>query len=222
MISFYQHSVAKSTDSFGGHDGIPTQIKIVLDWENFGLDGECTVENRRVRMTKKLLKDAILELLETRDMGRITVTDICAAADVNRSTFYAHYEDVHQLLREIENDMLERMPALPIPFANQPDQLGLERLTEFLRYVQSNALLYRVMLIRRDGGAFFNRAVNAMMDAARQSGEIGDERLARYDCAYRLNGTIGIIREWIEDDFAMTPEELAKVIWYRRVNAQIV
>ena len=72
------------------------------------------MENRRVRMTKKLLKDAILELMETRGLDRVTVTDICAAADVNRSTFYAHYEDVHQLLREIEDGMLERMPVLPI------------------------------------------------------------------------------------------------------------
>lgn len=179
------------------------------------------MENRRVRMTKKLLKDALLELMEKRGLDRVTVTDICSAADVNRSTFYAHYEDVHQLLREIEDGMLERMPVLPIPYANQPDQQGLERLTEFLQYVKSNARLYRVMLIRRDGGAFFNRAVSAMMEAARSSGPIEDERLTRYDCAYRLNGTIGIIREWIEDGFTMTPEELAKVIWYRRVNAQI-
>ena len=178
-------------------------------------------ENRRVRMTKRMLKDAILELLETCGLDKITVTDICAAADVNRSTFYAHYEDVRQLLREIEDDMLERMPVLPIPYGNQPDQQGVERLAEFLRYVQSNARLYRVMLIRRDGGAFFNRAVSAMMESARLSGPIVDERLARYDCAYRLNGTIGIIREWIGDGFTMTPDELAKVIWYRRINAPI-
>lgn len=178
-------------------------------------------ENRRVKMTKWLLKDAILMLLETRSLDKVTVTDICAAADVNRSTFYAHYEDVYQLLREIEDGMLERVPELPIPYGNQPDQQGLERLREFLDYVKSNARLYRVMLIRRDGGAFFNRAVGAMMAAARRSGPIGDERLMRYDCAYRLNGTIGIIREWIEDGFTMTPEEMARIIWYRRVNAQI-
>ncbi|MBR2941798.1 MAG: TetR/AcrR family transcriptional regulator C-terminal domain-containing protein [Clostridia bacterium] len=172
-------------------------------------------------MTKKLLKDAILKLMETRSLDKMTVTDICAAADVNRSTFYAHYEDVHQLLREIENDMLIRMPVLPIPYANQPDQQGMERLCEFLRYVQENVRLYRVMLVRRDGGVFFNRAVDTMMEAARQSGQAEDEQLMRYDCAYRLNGTIGIIRQWIEDGCQIRPEELGRIIWYRRVNAQI-
>ena len=168
-------------------------------------------ENRRVRMTKKLLKDAILTLLEERSIERITVTDICRMADVNRSTFYAHYADVRQLLREIEDDILERMPALPIPYSDAPTQQSYAPLAEFL---------VRVMFVRRDGGAFFNRAVCAMMEAAGATGQ-PDERLMRYDCAYRLNGTIGIVREWIEDGFPMPPEELAKVIWYRRINAQI-
>ena len=180
------------------------------------------MENRRVRMTKKLLKGAILELLETRDLDRITVTDICETADVNRSTFYAHYADIHQLLREIENDMLERMPVLPIPYANQPDQVGLERLTEFLCFVKSNAQLYRVMFVRRDGGDFFKRAVSAMVEAAKGAGQAEDEFLMRYDCAYRLNGAIGIIREWMEDGFPFAPEELAKIIWYRRINARLM
>lgn len=59
-------------------------------------------ENRRVRMTKRLMKDALLELLEVKPLEKITVTDVCAAADVNRSSFYAHYQDIHALLRELE------------------------------------------------------------------------------------------------------------------------
>ena len=44
-------------------------------------------ENRRVKMTKKMMKDALLELLEKQPIEKITVTDICEKADVNRSTF---------------------------------------------------------------------------------------------------------------------------------------
>ena len=50
-------------------------------------------DNRRVRMTKKLMKDAYLELLERSPSEKISVTDICKVADVNRSTFYLYYED---------------------------------------------------------------------------------------------------------------------------------
>ena len=69
-------------------------------------------DNRRVRMTKKLIKDAYLELLEKRPSERISVTDICKTADVNRSTFYMYYEDTIRLRQDIENDVLAQIPVL--------------------------------------------------------------------------------------------------------------
>ena len=177
-------------------------------------------ENRRVKKTKKMLKDAILTLLETRGLEQITVTDICHVADVNRSTFYAHYADARQLLREIEDDMLNHMPRLPVPYSNSQEQQSYKPLVEYLQYVQQNARMIRIMFVRRDDGAFFNRAVHALMEAAGIADD-PDAFLMRYDCAYRLNGTIGIVREWIKDNFPISAEELAKIIWYRRINAQI-
>ena len=69
-------------------------------------------DNRRVRMTKKLIKDAYLELLEKHPSERISVTDICKTADVNRSTFYMYYEDTIRLRQDIENDVLAQIPVL--------------------------------------------------------------------------------------------------------------
>ena len=64
-------------------------------------------ENRRVRMTKRLLQDALLELLEEKSLEKITVTQVCSKADVNRSTFYAYYQDVGELLSELVDGVLE-------------------------------------------------------------------------------------------------------------------
>ena len=63
-------------------------------------------ENRRVRMTKRLIKEALLELMEHQDLIDISVTAICKAADVHRSTFYKYYSDPADLLKEAENDMI--------------------------------------------------------------------------------------------------------------------
>ena len=67
-------------------------------------------ETRRVKMTKRLIKDAYIELLERNPSKRLSITDICKVADINRSTFYMHYEDVNQLVREIEDDLLDCIP----------------------------------------------------------------------------------------------------------------
>ena len=50
-------------------------------------------ESRRVRMTKRLMKNAMLELLEQKELSNISVTALCEKADVHRSTFYKYYTD---------------------------------------------------------------------------------------------------------------------------------
>lgn len=54
--------------------------------------------DRRVRRTKRRLKEALLELIERRDYDRITIEEITSRADVGRSTFYSHYADKEDLL----------------------------------------------------------------------------------------------------------------------------
>ena len=67
-------------------------------------------ENRRVRMTKRLMKDALLELLAKNNLANISVTSVCETADVHRSTFYNYYTDPAHLLRDIEQDFLDMIP----------------------------------------------------------------------------------------------------------------
>ena len=74
-------------------------------------------ENRRVRMTKRLMKDALLNLLERTELSGITVTAVCEAADVNRSTFYSYYTSPSELLRELEQEVLDRIPFPAAPQA---------------------------------------------------------------------------------------------------------
>ena len=51
------------------------------------------VEDKRIRRTKKLLRQALTRLMQQKDFQSITVTDVVREADINRGTFYAHYRD---------------------------------------------------------------------------------------------------------------------------------
>jgi AcrR family transcriptional regulator len=57
-----------------------------------------TGEDRRVRKTRRQLRDALLQLIPERGWDAISVQDICARADVGRSTFYVHFADKEELL----------------------------------------------------------------------------------------------------------------------------
>ncbi|MCI9068520.1 MAG: TetR/AcrR family transcriptional regulator, partial [Lachnospiraceae bacterium] len=63
-------------------------------------------EDRRIRYTKKVIKETFLKLLEKNSFAKITVTELCRMAEINRGTFYLHYYDMEDVLDDILEDML--------------------------------------------------------------------------------------------------------------------
>ena len=92
-------------------------------------------ESRRVRMTRRLMKDAMLELLEKEELANISVTALCETADVHRSTFYKYYTDPADLFREIEQDFLEQIPLPPEVLDRQSEKKLLLATTAFFDYI---------------------------------------------------------------------------------------
>lgn len=68
--------------------------------------------DRRISKTKKATHSAFLTLLNENDLGDITITDICRVADINRKTFYNHYAGIHQLMDEIENEIVKEFEQI--------------------------------------------------------------------------------------------------------------
>lgn len=62
--------------------------------------------NQRRTMTKRLLKESLIELLKEKDIRKINITELCRAAGVNRTTFYCHYSNQYDVLKDMENRIL--------------------------------------------------------------------------------------------------------------------
>ena len=60
----------------------------------------------RIRYTKRVIEDTFLGLLETKAITKITVKELCELCEINRATFYNHYEDMFDLLKQIEDSIL--------------------------------------------------------------------------------------------------------------------
>ena len=67
--------------------------------------------DRRTRYTRQVIKDAYLELLSEIQPSKITVTELCRRADINRGTFYLHYEDLPRVMEELENEVYDEIIA---------------------------------------------------------------------------------------------------------------
>ncbi|MFD2880770.1 TetR/AcrR family transcriptional regulator [Paenibacillus rhizoplanae] len=67
---------------------------------------------------KMVIKESLLKLLTERSINKVTVTDICREANINRNTFYSHYASQFELLSTIENDLYEEIKQLGISSAS--------------------------------------------------------------------------------------------------------
>ena len=101
-----------------------------MEWDTMA-----EVEDKRIRRTKKLLRQALTRLMQQKDFQSITVTDVVREADINRGTFYAHYRDVYDLRDKIETGMIEDfrgMIAAIRPSETVTLKLVLSRLMDYL------------------------------------------------------------------------------------------
>ena len=107
-----------------------------------------TKNNQRTRLSKMLLKNALMDLLkENGSVEKISVRELCSVAELNRSTFYAHYNEPKDLLNEIENELLDSTEQ-HLERIGQEDDMGAHRyILSFLKYIKSNDKQFRTLLI---------------------------------------------------------------------------
>lgn len=107
--------------------------------------------------SKKLIKNAFSELLQTKDVEKITVTEIVNLAGLNRGTFYAHYNNTVDVLEEIEKDVSEQILYF---FSSYKDSI-MENPTPFLRniakFLQKDFDFYKRLICAQAGEHFIDQ-----------------------------------------------------------------
>jgi AcrR family transcriptional regulator len=177
-------------------------------------------EDVRIQRTRELLQQALFALTVERGFTAVTVHDIAERARVNRSTFYRHYLDKHDLLKHYF-DMLQAQTVEAASLAEQRAQTGSERvplgLLIVIKQVQQYADFYRVMLGSNGDPLFAQRFRQLTENRYRllfaRQGEAVDPNSP--PIAMRLNyisaAGVGAILWWLENQQPCTPEQLA--IW---------
>ena len=167
--------------------------------------------DRRVRYTRMVLKQALLSLMLERPITRITVTEICERAEVNRATFYAHYADPYDLLARIENELFE---SIRRSIAGGLSSDSLRRiLTDICSSIRENGALCRVIFSEYGDREFLERVLNiARVESMALWRSIvphaGERELERM-YAFFSQGSAAVIRGWVLSGMQDAPEEIA-------------
>ena len=164
-------------------------------------------------MTKKMMKEALLELMENQNIISISVTAICETADINRSTFYNYYKDPVELLWDIEQDFLDRIPAPPDKLDQKNKETLLAATRDFFDYIRENRKTIRILVNEPYGSSFTTRMVEHLLNGYILVDDSMDELTARFTQLYIANGTIGMLREWVNSDFPVSSEKIAEMMY---------
>lgn len=168
--------------------------------------------DRRVKYTKMVLRESLLELLQEKPINRISVTELCQNADVNRGTFYAHYTEPQDLLKQIEDEMFESIRSC---FAENADKSLEQTNLDLLKILYENRELCRVVFSQNASSCFLCRLHEMSTEFFAERWKCKIEKMGiPVDFLYRFiaTGNIEVIRMWIMNDDGRTPEEISGII----------
>lgn len=175
-----------------------------------------TKNNKQFKNSDVRMKTAMLELMNTTPFDKITVRLICQKAEVNRSTFYAHYADIYDMIEQMETNLQKELlknysaSEKVIPFSQ-------ESFVTFLAFIREHRYFYRVSLkARRDfpiKQGFEPLWEQIIKPLCLKAGISSENEMMLYFIGFQAGFTM-ILRHWVEQDCTESEETLAKIIYH--------
>ena len=173
-------------------------------------------KNRSVRNTKKKIQDGLLTLLQKKPINQITVKELTELVDVNRGTFYFHYTDVYDLLYKTEDRFFNDFNTVLNGKELKSSDEMFPYLVEIFSFLEKNSNVCRIFFSDNCDMKFFNNIKSLVNERCftfqRTSSEKADKNRSALYNAFVVNGCVGLMQRWLEDDFAETPEEISQIV----------
>ena len=174
-----------------------------------------TKNNQRTRLSKMLFKNALMDLLKEKgSINKVSVRELCDRAELNRSTFYAHYQEPNDLLIEIETELLDATEE-HLKKIGAENEIGAHKyILSFLHYIRQNDKPFRALLIDSTDPEFRSRFMQqTIIQFVENLRIVLPKELEQYIFSYILNGSTGIIIQWIRSDYAADENEIVNLLF---------
>ena len=167
------------------------------------------------------MNDALFKLLETKDFTDITISEICKLANVNRTTFYAHYDNTYDLLEEARDNVMSKFFSNFSSVIQGSNPLEMEAeifisdvfIIPYLNFVKENKRIIKVFcdnLNTFNTNEIYNLLFEKLWIPICNKKGLHDRTIINYMSKFFLNGINSIVIEWInnncEDDILLLCE----------------
>ncbi len=173
-------------------------------------------DDRRVKYTKMVLKESFIKLLGEKEIAKISIKEICEDADINRATFYAHYSDQYDLMRSIENELLENVDSYLAEYTQSKADSNLVGMIEkIFDYIKENAPLCKLLLSER-GDLDIQKRIMMLVYEKNISELTRDGATSKEDADYiysfTITGCVGVIQKWLDEDMKKSARFMAEML----------
>ncbi len=175
------------------------KIRSVYKTKNSKADGT-VMKDRRYRKTEKALYGAMMELLKTKQIGDISVVELCDLADINKSTFYLHYRDIYDYYDALILELADKYINIAVEYSYED---FLSNFTEvFMKYVEftRDSDLAKLML----GQSNYERLLSVVPDKvseimiSKSKLEGKEAMLLRCKVFFIMSGIVGVTNKYFD------------------------
>lgn len=172
--------------------------------------------DRRVKRTKKLLRDSLFTLLQQKSINEITVTELTDIADINRATFYFYYTDLLDMLAQIQNEAYEMFEDVlngTENSVNSPEAFA-KYIENILLFCKSNPTIAKFVITREYNN---NKVLTRIKKLLAKNVPVAKENYAqddprRFILNFALNALTGTVVDWMDDGMVIPPDVMADFI----------
>lgn len=172
--------------------------------------------DRRVKRSKTLMRDALIDLMKEKPFSEITAKDITERADLNRATFYLHYNNVFELLDALENEAVEGFSRmLEDADIRQDAAWEYPLIGHICDYIVENPELCRCLLLNPHS----DRLAKKLAEIMKQKGQKVQQEMglkieahkADYIHQFIAYGSMGMVKQWLMEGMPLSKEEMMEL-----------
>ncbi len=171
--------------------------------------------DRRVRKTRAQLRAGLARLMQKKNIREITVTELVDEVDINRSTFYLHYEDIYQMLESIEQEIMEEIrlsitsnPIEPLTSTDKAQSF----LVHIFTYLEENREICNALLGPHGDMAFVEQTEKLVAETVFESLTNQFPKTTPdllYTYSFCLTGLVGMLKSWLSAESPESPQYMA-------------
>ena len=164
-----------------------------------------TPNNKRRKETRDKISKVFINLLQTKEINEISVTDICKQAKINRSTFYVNYLDIYDLADKIGQELEQEVTFL---YQEEKDtQTNSNNFLKLFKHIKDNQIFYNTYFKLKMDQNFIIREYDYNL-----SKKLYNDKYIDYHMEFFKAGLNAIIKKWLDNGCQETPEEIENIL----------